>query len=106
VQVKVETDPARLRPSDVPVLLGDYSKFKKATGWEPEIPYDKTLADSFSRTLICNSPTKPGAGAGRQRAVSISTVSSFWSKPMTSWTAILAPSTMGLPPRTPGERRM
>lgn len=45
VQVKVETDPSRLRPSDVPVLLGDCTKFKKATGWEPEIPYDKTLAD-------------------------------------------------------------
>jgi len=29
----------------VPVLLGDYTKFKDATGWEPEIPYDKTLAD-------------------------------------------------------------
>ena len=45
VKVKVETDPERLRPSDVPVLLGDYSKFKKATGWVPEIPYEKTLAD-------------------------------------------------------------
>jgi len=45
VKVKVETDPTRLRPSDVPVLLGDYTKFKDATGWEPEIPYDKTLAD-------------------------------------------------------------
>ena len=45
VLVKVETDPSRLRPSDVPVLLGDCTKFKKATGWEPEIPYDKTLAD-------------------------------------------------------------
>ncbi len=45
VQVKVETDPTRLRPSDVPVLLGDYTKFKTATGWEPEIPYDKTLTD-------------------------------------------------------------
>jgi GDP-4-dehydro-6-deoxy-D-mannose reductase len=45
VKVKIEEDPARLRPSDVPVLLGDYSKFNKATGWAPEIPYDKTLAD-------------------------------------------------------------
>ena len=45
VTVKVETDPERLRPSDVPILLGDYSKFKKATGWQPEIPYEKTLAD-------------------------------------------------------------
>ncbi len=45
VKVKIEEDPARLRPSDVPVLLGDCSKFNKATGWAPEIPYDKTLAD-------------------------------------------------------------
>ena len=45
VKVKVEPDPARLRPSDVPVLIGDCTKFKTATGWETEIPYDKTLAD-------------------------------------------------------------
>jgi len=45
VEVKVEQDPTRLRPSDVPVLLGDNSKFKAATGWEPEIPYDQTLQD-------------------------------------------------------------
>lgn len=48
VKVKIEEDPARLRPSDVPVLLGDYSKFNKATGWVPEIPYDTTLADMLS----------------------------------------------------------
>jgi GDP-4-dehydro-6-deoxy-D-mannose reductase len=45
VEVKVEQDPSRLRPSDVPVLLGDNGKFKKATGWEPQIPYDQTLQD-------------------------------------------------------------
>lgn len=44
-EVRVETDPARLRPSDVPVLVGDNSKFKAATGWEPQIAYEKTLAD-------------------------------------------------------------
>ena len=43
--VEVREDPERLRPSDVPVLLGDASKFKEATGWEPTIPYDKTLRD-------------------------------------------------------------
>lgn len=48
VEVKIEQDPARLRPSDVPVLLGDNSKFRKATGWEPKIPYDQTLADMLS----------------------------------------------------------
>jgi GDP-4-dehydro-6-deoxy-D-mannose reductase len=45
VEVKVETDPARLRPSDVEVLIGDYSKFHADTGWEPKIPFDQTLED-------------------------------------------------------------
>jgi len=45
IEVRVETDPARLRPSDVEVLLGDYSKFHADTGWEPRIPFDQTLAD-------------------------------------------------------------
>ena len=31
VEVRVETDPARLRPSDVEVLLGDASKFRAST---------------------------------------------------------------------------
>ncbi|MFQ5791895.1 MAG: GDP-mannose 4,6-dehydratase [Acidobacteriota bacterium] len=45
VEVRVERDPARLRPSDVPVLLGDNTKFHKATGWRPAIPYEQTLKD-------------------------------------------------------------
>ncbi len=45
VEVRVETDPARLRPSDVQVLIGDYGKFHADTGWEPKIPFDQTLED-------------------------------------------------------------
>jgi GDP-4-dehydro-6-deoxy-D-mannose reductase len=48
VKVKIERDKSRLRPSDVPVLIGDCTKFKKATGWEPHIPYDQTLADMLA----------------------------------------------------------
>lgn len=44
-KIEIKVDPERLRPSDVPLLLGDYSKFHKATGWKPEIPFDKTLGD-------------------------------------------------------------
>lgn len=44
-KVDVREDPERLRPSDVPVLLGDASKFREATGWEPTIPYEQTLQD-------------------------------------------------------------
>jgi GDP-4-dehydro-6-deoxy-D-mannose reductase len=47
VDVKVEQDPARMRPSDVEILLGDCSKFKADTGWEPQIPFDQTLRDTF-----------------------------------------------------------
>ncbi len=43
--ITVETDPARMRPSDVPILLGSAARFRAATGWEPETPFDTTLAD-------------------------------------------------------------
>lgn len=45
VDIEVRQDPARLRPSDVQILLGDNSKFVKATGWQPVIPFERTLAD-------------------------------------------------------------
>jgi GDP-4-dehydro-6-deoxy-D-mannose reductase len=44
-QIQIEEDPERLRPSDVQILLGDYSKFHKATGWKPEIAFEQTLLD-------------------------------------------------------------
>ncbi|MDD5530269.1 MAG: GDP-mannose 4,6-dehydratase [bacterium] len=45
VKVEIQQDPARLRPSDVPILIGDATKFKKLTGWEPLIPFEQTLKD-------------------------------------------------------------
>lgn len=44
-KVNVRKDPKRLRPSDVPILLGDSTKFRKKTGWKPKIPFKKTLKD-------------------------------------------------------------
>ena len=46
--IKVKRDPKRLRPSDVPILLGDSSKFREATGWQPQIPFKKTLRDTLN----------------------------------------------------------
>lgn len=43
--IEVKVDPSRLRPSDARVLVADATKFKKATGWEPQIPFEKTLRD-------------------------------------------------------------
>jgi GDP-4-dehydro-6-deoxy-D-mannose reductase len=45
VKVEIRQDPARMRPSDVVLLLGDYSKFRGVTGWEPTIPFEVTLKD-------------------------------------------------------------
>jgi GDP-4-dehydro-6-deoxy-D-mannose reductase len=41
----LETDPALVRPVDVPVLLGDPTRIRDAVGWEPVIPLDDTLRD-------------------------------------------------------------
>ncbi len=43
--IEVEQDPARLRPSDTPVIAGDASRLRDATGWAPAIPFEQTLRD-------------------------------------------------------------
>jgi GDP-4-dehydro-6-deoxy-D-mannose reductase len=45
VPVQVETDAARLRPQDVPVLVGDSSRLREATGWAPAIPFERMIDD-------------------------------------------------------------
>lgn len=45
VDVEVIQEPSRMRPSDVPLLEGDSTVFRQDTGWEPEIPFEKTLSD-------------------------------------------------------------
>lgn len=47
VEVSVEAEDARMRPSDVPLLLGDATKFRKQTGWSPKIPFEVTLEDTL-----------------------------------------------------------
>lgn len=45
VKIQVEQDPSHLRPHDVAGLVGDTSKLRAATGWEPTIPLKQTLQD-------------------------------------------------------------
>jgi GDP-4-dehydro-6-deoxy-D-mannose reductase len=54
VKIEIKQDPKRMRPSDVPVLIGDSTKFRQATGWKPEIPFEKTLEDilDYWRTKV------------------------------------------------------
>ena len=44
-RISIQTDPARMRPSDVMSLLGNCSKFRDRTGWKPTIPFERTLED-------------------------------------------------------------
>jgi GDP-4-dehydro-6-deoxy-D-mannose reductase len=45
VDIKIEVDKNLLRPSDMPILCADHSKFNKATGWEPKYKIEETLKD-------------------------------------------------------------
>lgn len=46
--IRVEKDSKRMRPSDVPVLLGSLTKTRRATGWEATIPIERTLSDTLA----------------------------------------------------------
>lgn len=45
--IELEPDPALLRPSDLPVLIGANTKLRAATGWAPEIQFDQMLRDVY-----------------------------------------------------------
>lgn len=45
VDIEIREEESRMRPSDVMLLIGSSEKFFKVTGWQPEIPFEKTLKD-------------------------------------------------------------
>jgi GDP-4-dehydro-6-deoxy-D-mannose reductase len=48
-EIVVETDAGRLRPSDVPLLLGDPGRIERELGWRAAIPLERTLGDVLAR---------------------------------------------------------
>jgi len=46
--IKIEKDEQYVRPTSVPRLIGDTSKFRKLTGWTPKISVDKILEDTLN----------------------------------------------------------
>lgn len=44
-RIAVETERTRLRPLDADLQIPDTSKFRAHTGWEPRIPFEKTMRD-------------------------------------------------------------
>lgn len=53
-RVAIEIDPARLRPEDTPVLLGDPTRIREEIGWQPEISLEQALDDllGYWRTVV------------------------------------------------------
>jgi GDP-4-dehydro-6-deoxy-D-mannose reductase len=43
--IAVENDPTRMRPVDIPLLVGSHERLTEVTGWLPRRPIDETLAD-------------------------------------------------------------
>jgi GDP-4-dehydro-6-deoxy-D-mannose reductase len=48
VAVEIREDPARMRPSDVPLLVGDATKLRGETGWAPAYTLAASLRDIYA----------------------------------------------------------
>jgi GDP-4-dehydro-6-deoxy-D-mannose reductase len=53
VDVAIETDPARMRPSEIPIASGDPSRVAESLGWSPSIGFEETMTQvlDFYRAL-------------------------------------------------------
>ena len=51
VKVQITFDPARMRPSDMPTLMGSYAKIEQDTGWRPQISLQQSLVDTLDYWL-------------------------------------------------------
>jgi len=45
--IRVEPDPERFRPVDLPRIVADSSKFRRAAGWAPTYPIERSLQDTL-----------------------------------------------------------
>jgi GDP-4-dehydro-6-deoxy-D-mannose reductase len=62
VELEHVVDPDLLRPHEVMEVRGSYEKLRAATGWEPEIPLERTLADTLDwwrSELTRRAPDRP-----------------------------------------------
>lgn len=50
--IELRRDPDRLRPVDIPALLGSSDKIRSATGWQPEYAIHDTLADLMTESRL------------------------------------------------------
>ena len=59
--ITIERDPARLRPSEAPVMMADTTRLRQATGWQPEIPLAQSLEEivAWWREALTPQPPSP-----------------------------------------------
>jgi GDP-4-dehydro-6-deoxy-D-mannose reductase len=59
IDIRHEVDQARIRGHDVREVRGEAAKLRGATGWEPQIPLERTLADALEhwRLALRAAPT-------------------------------------------------
>jgi GDP-4-dehydro-6-deoxy-D-mannose reductase len=62
LRVEVRVDASRLRPSDVPELVGDPGRLQAELGWEPRIPLERSLRDllDYWRERVAQEAAAPG----------------------------------------------
>ena len=46
-EIRVEIDPNKIRPVDVPIIEADITKLNAATGWKPQIPLEQTIQETL-----------------------------------------------------------
>lgn len=46
-EIRVEIDPNKIRPVDVPIIEADVTKLRELTGWEPQIKLEQTIRDTL-----------------------------------------------------------
>lgn len=46
-EIRVEIDPNKIRPVDVPIIEADITKLHELTGWEPKIELEQTIRDTL-----------------------------------------------------------
>lgn len=76
LDVDVVEDPSRLRPNDVPFVVGDASELRRLTGWRPQIALEETLSQVWedAQSRLADDRGAP-AGAAPERTALAGTVS-------------------------------
>jgi GDP-4-dehydro-6-deoxy-D-mannose reductase len=52
VPIRVNVDPQRVRPVEIPTLYGNYSHLRERTGWQPQIAIEQSLQDVLEQWRV------------------------------------------------------